>query len=157
MDCDVFDMNDRKRPFGITVMALLQLTMGALMLLSSVAFLALSILMTNQQVKDAIGDSAPQWLIDNATLVFAFLALLFLAMAFVSLLIGYGFLKGRPWAWMAGMFFAVISILSAFVNPLIRGFSDSSWVLDLIVALAVPWLIIIYLNRPSVKAFFNRQ
>ena len=55
------------------------------------------------------------------------------------------------------MVFALVSILSAFINPLIRGFSDSSWVTDLIVALAVPWIIIIYLNRPNVKEFFSRQ
>ena len=150
-------MYGRKRPVGVTIMALLQLTIGALMLLSSVAFLAISMLVSGQQIRDAIGTSAPQWLIDNATLVFGSLGLLFLAMAFIALLIGYGFLKGRSWAWAAGMVFALVSILSAFINPLIRGFSDSSWVTDLIVALAVPWIIIIYLNRPNVKEFFSRQ
>jgi len=138
-------------------MALLQLTMGALMLLASLGFMALSILTTNQQVRDAIGNDAPKWLVDNAMLVFGSLALLFLALGVIAFLIGYGFLKGRPWAWIAGIIFAIVSIFSAFVNPLIRGFSDPTWVFDLIVALAVPWLIIIYLNRPSVKTFFNRQ
>jgi hypothetical protein len=157
MECDAFGMNGRYRPVGVTVMALLQLAVGALMLLSSIGFLALSALVTNQQIKEAIGSDAPQWLLDNAPLVFGSLAIMFLVLAIVALLIGYGFLKGRSWAWAAGIFFALISMLSAFINPLIRGFSDSSWVIDLIVALAVPWLIIIYLNRPSVKAFFNRQ
>ena len=150
-------MVDRKRPVGITIMALLQLTMGALMLLASLGFIALSILTTNQQVRDAIGDNAPKWLVDNATLVFGSLALLFLALGVIAFLIGYGFLKGRSWAWVAGVVFAIVSIFTAFVNPLIRGFSDPAWMFDLIVALAVPWLIIIYLNRPSVKTFFNRQ
>ena len=150
-------MVDRKRPVGITIMALLQLTMGALMLLASLGFIALSILTTNQQVRDAIGNDAPKWLVDNATLVFGSLALLFLALGVIAFLIGYGFLKGRSWAWVAGVVFAIVSIFTAFVNPLIRGFSDPAWMFDLIVALAVPWLIIIYLNRPSVKTFFNRQ
>jgi len=150
-------MVDRKRPVGITIMALLQLTMGALMLLASLGFMALSILTTNQQVRDAIGNDAPKWLVDNAMLVFGSLALLFLALGVIAFLIGYGFLKGRSWAWIAGIVFAIVSIFSAFVNPLIRGFSDPAWVFDLVVALAVPWLIIIYLNRPSVKTFFNRQ
>ena len=92
-------MYGRKRPVGVTIMALLQLTIGALMLLSSVAFLAISMLVSGQQIRDAIGTSALQWLIDNATLVFGSLGLLFLAMAFIALLIGYGFLKGRSWAW----------------------------------------------------------
>jgi hypothetical protein len=138
-------------------MALLQLAIGALMLLSFFGFLVLSMLVTNQQVKDAIGENSPKWLVDNATLVFGSLAFVFLAMAIIGFLIGYGFLKGRSWAWVAGVVFAIISILSAFVNPLIRGFSDPTWVIDLVVALAVPWLIIIYLNRPAVKAFFSRQ
>jgi hypothetical protein len=150
-------MVDRKRPTGVTIMAILQLAIGALMLLSALGFLVISMLVTNQQVRDAIGQNTPKWLVDNATLVFGSLALLFLLLAFIALMIGYGFLKGRSWAWVAGVIFAIISILSAFVNPLLRGFSDPSWVIDLVVALAVPWLIIFYLNRPTVKAFFNRN
>jgi hypothetical protein len=157
MERDSFGMNGRYRPVGVTVMALLQLTVGAFMLLSSIGFLALSALVTNQQIREAIGTDAPQWLLDNAALVFGSLAFIFFVLAIVALLIGYGFLKGRSWAWAAGIIFALISMISAFINPLIRGFSDPSWVIDLVVALAVPWLIIIYLNRPSVKAFFNRQ
>jgi len=138
-------------------MAFLQLAFGALMLLSSFGFLVISLLVNNQQVKDALGGGSPQWLVDNAAIIFGSLAVIFLALAIVSFLIGYAFLKGRSWAWTAGVIFAIISILSAFINPLLRGFSDPTWVVDLIVGLAVPWLIIIYLNRPTVKAFFHRQ
>jgi hypothetical protein len=150
-------MVDRRRPRGVTIMALLQLAAGALMLLTALGFLALSLLVTNQQVRDELGKEVPQWLVDNAQIFFGSLALLFLALAAVAFMIGYAFLKGRSWAWVAGVVFAVISILVAFINPLLRGFDDSAWVVNLFVALAVPWLIIIYLNRPSVKAFFNRQ
>ena len=150
-------MVDRSRPKGVTIMALLQLAIGALMLLSSLGFLIISLLVTNQEVKDELGKDAPQWLVDNAQVIFGSLALLFMALAFIAFMIGYAFLKGRSWAWVAGVIFAIISILSAFINPLLRGFDDPAWVINLFVALAVPWLIIIYLNRPTVKAFFNRQ
>jgi hypothetical protein len=150
-------MVDHRRPLGVTIMALLQLAFGALMLLSSFGFLIISLLVNNQQVKDALGGGSPQWLVDNAAIIFGSLAVIFLALAIISFLIGYAFLKGRSWAWTAGVIFAIISILSAFINPLLRGFSDPTWVVNLVVALAVPWLIIIYLNRPTVKAFFNRQ
>jgi hypothetical protein len=156
MDGDAFGMNGRKRPVGVTIMALLQLTIGALMLLSSIGFAALSLLVTNEEIRNAIGQNAPGWLVDNATLIFGSLALVFLALALIAIMIGYGFLKGRSWAWVAGMVFAIVSIMSAFVNPLIRGFSDPTWVVDLGVNLLVPWLIVIYLNRPVVKSFFSR-
>jgi hypothetical protein len=150
-------MNGRKRPFGVTIMALLELITGALMMLSSLGFLALSLLVTNAEIKKAIGEGAPQWLVDNASIVFGSLSAFFFALAIIALLIGVGSLKGRPWAWVAGVVYAIVSIASAFVNPLIRGFSDPAWVISLLIDLAVPWLIIIYLNRPVVKAFFNRQ
>jgi hypothetical protein len=150
-------MTDQRRPTGVTIMALLQLTIGGLMLLSFAGFLLLSMLVSIQQVREAIGDDAPNWLLENATLVFGSLAFLFLLLALISFMIGYAFLKGRSWAWVAGVVFALISILSAFVNPLLRGFSDPAWVINLAVALVFPWLIIIYLNRPNVKAFFNRH
>jgi membrane protein YdbS with pleckstrin-like domain len=150
-------MSDRKRPTGVTIMAILQLVISGLMLLSAAGFLVISLLVSNQQVRDAIGDDAPGWLVENATMIFGSLAVLFLLLAAVAFMIGYAFLKGRSWAWVAGIVFALISIMSAFVNPLLRGFSDPSWVLNLAVDLVVPWLIIIYLNQPSVKAFFNRQ
>ncbi|HEY3421305.1 MAG TPA: hypothetical protein VGK23_12210, partial [Methanomassiliicoccales archaeon] len=93
----------------------------------------------------------------NATLIFGSLALLFLSLALVSFMIGYAFLKGRSWAWVVGIIFALVSILSAFVNPLLRGFSDPAWMIDLAANLVFPWLVIIYLNRPNVKEFFNRH
>jgi lysylphosphatidylglycerol synthetase-like protein (DUF2156 family) len=138
-------------------MALLQLTLGALMLLSFGGFLAISLLVSNQQVREAIGNDAPTWLVENATLIFGSLALLFLSLALVSFMIGYAFLKGRSWAWVVGIIFALVSILSAFVNPLLRGFSDPAWMIDLAANLVFPWLVIIYLNRPNVKEFFNRH
>ena len=83
--------------------------------------------------------------------------LMTLLIGIVCLLVGYGFWTAKKWAWMVGAIIAVITICTAFINPLVYGFDDSSWLPRLLLSLLFPWAILFYLNRPNVKTYFGKE
>lgn len=78
--------------------------------------------------------------------------LISVAVAVLLLAIGYGTWTLKPWAWMAGVAAAILSLFVD-VSTLIR---DSTQLVIAIPSIAISVLIIWYLNTPSVKAAFGR-
>jgi hypothetical protein len=144
-----------KRPLGVTLIALFLVLIGIIAFLSAAGMVFLATL-SLEQILDLIEGEPSQWLIDNYPLVFGTIGSALLAEGVVALLLAYGFLKARTWAWMVGMVFALISIIIAFIQPWVIGFSDPAWVSELAWSLLWPWVLIIYLNRPKIKTYFGR-
>lgn len=122
------------RPTGVTIIAVLAILGGIFGILGGLALIGLSAV--------------------AATLVpFAGFAVIIgaiiLLLGLLDLAIGIGFLSGKGWAWTFGLIVGVISIIFA-VAQIAVGFPTA------IVSL-IFWLIIIYyLTRTHVKAFFGK-
>src|SRR5690348_3873057 len=131
-------MQKPPRPIGITLLALVQILIGVLGLLVSLAFIGLAALFSTLP---AVGV-----LIGGVGLViggvFAFFSLIWLAT-------GVGFLHGKGWAWTLGMIFTVLSILGAayvaFIGIYQAGYALVFWI-----------IMIVYLTRSHVKIFFGK-
>jgi hypothetical protein len=147
----------RERPKGVVIIAVLEFLLGAIVVLGSLGMFILAGLTTNEEFHNYISQQLPQWAIDNAVLVFGSLGTVMLVIGVVNLLLGYGFWNAKPWAWTLGVIFAIITIISAFINPLIYGFDNPSWIVTLLVSLVFPWAILYYLNRPNVKTYFGKD
>src|SRR5256712_1377418 len=131
-------MQKPSRPIGITLLAIVQILIGVLGLLVSLAIIGLA----------AIFSALPTIGARIGTVgvviggVFAFFSLIWLAT-------GIGFLHGRGWAWTLGMVFTVLSILGA-AYVAYTGVYQAGYAL-------VFWIImIIYLTRSHVKVFFGK-
>jgi hypothetical protein len=83
-----------------------------------------------------------------STLLYALgaLALIFGILGFV---LGIGFLGGKGWAWTLGIVVGILNIIVSIAQTAI-GFSSS------IIGIIFPIIIIYYLMRPHVKAFFGK-
>jgi hypothetical protein len=132
-------MQKPSRPIGITILGIIQILIGILGLLVSVAIIGASALFsTIPRVGALIGTVGLA-----VGGVFLFFSLIWLAT-------GVGFLHGRGWAWTLGMIFTVLSILGAafvaFSGLYQAGYALGFWV-----------LMIIYLTRSRVKAFFGKS
>jgi len=126
------------RPIGITILGIIEILIGVLGFLVSIAIIGVSALFsTLPTVGTLIGTVG---LIIGG--VFLFFSLVWLAT-------GVGFLHGKGWAWTLGMIFTVLSILGAayvaFTGLYQAGYALGFWV-----------LMIIYLTRSRVKAFFGK-
>ena len=146
--------NVKKRPSGITILAVLQIIFGILFLLGAIGMFLVASLADVADLEDAIGEDAPDWIVDNFAIAFGLLGVLFLIIGIVGLVLGYGYMKGIGWAWTVGIILAVLGIIGDLIEPIIDRTTDvlASSIIGIIIAL----LIIYYLTRPHVKAFFGK-
>ncbi len=137
------------RPTGVTVLAVLAilvglggLVIGAGLLIVSAAISTLNIAAYPQLQSAGLSSS-------TLALIFGVFGAVTLILGLLDLGVGIGFLGGKGWAWSLAMVVGVINIV--FAIPSIYFFRFGS-VVPLIV-----WIIIIYyLTRTRVKAFFGK-
>jgi hypothetical protein len=134
-----------KRPTGVTVLAVLDILggiagLGIGALLIGVAALASSSLASQYP---ALGS------ISGISSILYALGALSLILGIISIILAIGFLGGKSWAWTLGIVFGVISIIVSIAETVI-GFSSN------IVGIIIQIIIIYYLMRPHVKAFFGK-
>jgi hypothetical protein len=131
-------MQKPPRPIGITILGIIEILIGLLGFLVSVAIIGVSALFSTLPT---VGT-----LISTVGVV---VGGIFLFFSLVWLATGVGFLHGRGWAWTLGMIFTVLSILGAafvaFSGLYQAGYALGFWV-----------LMIFYLTRSRVKAFFGK-
>lgn len=142
----------RQRPFGVTILAILDILMGLASLVGALGMFAIAALIGSDAIREAIGNAVPQWVIDNATIIFGALGAITLLTGILAFLLAYGFLNGKRWAWVLGIAFGVFSIASSVVQSLLLGTFN---IVTVGFSILIPVLIIVYLLQPNVKAWFT--
>lgn len=139
-------------PFGIIVLALLQVINGVQLLVSGSWFLAISSAADTPEVRDALADS-PAWLVDNLKEIFFWLGLIYIIVAILTFLFARGYVKGYEWARHKGRILAVLLIVYGIFGLLILPprADPASPFWTVVVNIAV----FVYLGRPSVKSYFR--
>jgi hypothetical protein len=74
-----------------------------------------------------------------------------LALAIVSFVVAYGLLKGRGWAWTVTVILSIISIVWNAIT-----IATAGNVIGGIVSIIISGVILYYLYRPHVKAYFGK-
>jgi hypothetical protein len=72
-----------------------------------------------------------------------------LALAIVSFVVAYGLLKGRGWAWTITVILSIISIV-------LNAISIAAGNIASIISIIISGIILYYLYRPHVKAYFGK-
>ena len=140
----------KPRPIGVTILAILAFLLGMLyLLIAASSFLVAGLGLDELQ---EIGN-VPEFIADNAGIVFTSLGVVFLVFAVVSFLLSYGFFKGRPWAWTLGIILGVLSIISSLINLIL--YWDISNLGSSAIGILIAVLLILYLTRPGVKRYFR--
>ena len=138
-------MSGKNRPTGVTVMGVLQILVGlgslglGFMLAATYAFLGSLMSSGAEGVTFSTGFGG--FLVVAGAIIGGILMVIGIA----NLIIAYGLFKGRNWAWMLCLIFAVISIVFGILT-----FPAG------IITILFNALIIYYLTRPNVKEFFGK-
>jgi hypothetical protein len=74
------------------------------------------------------------------------------ALAIVSFIVAYGLLKGRRWAWTVTLILSIISIVLNAITVAASAGANVGGIISIIIS----GIIIYYLYRPHVKAYFGR-
>ena len=176
----------KERPFGVTIIAVLAIIDGILLVFGGLSFLAFgtffatvpieNIVINQQQSELQLQQQQQQHLqeVQNAaelqalTQFFASIGIVIggivLAVGIGYLVVSYGLLKGKGWAWTITVVLSIIAIIvqtiSAIttVNVLLSYDINASWagIISHIIGIAINGVIIYYLFRSHVKAFFGK-
>ena len=142
-------MEIKKRPIGVTIIAILIIIGGILLLLAGIGVIAVGSLFISQ----IIG------------LGFVIIGAIILAVGIGYIVVSYGLLKGKRWSWTITMVLLFIGIAINVVSIIIFGYftfdTDTSSFLTSnsgsIAGIIISVIILYYLYRPHVKSYFGKM
>jgi hypothetical protein len=166
-------LEKQRRPTGVTIIAVLTIVGGILIFIDGVSLIALWVLISvapsNLPLTPNPSDTS-----HSITQFFgafsAVMGCVFLAMGIGYLTMFYGLLKGKEWAWLITIVLLIIGIVIQIVSTTSGGIFDTSVInrdevnnrsviseiTISIIGIAINILIIYYLFRSHVRAYFGK-
>jgi hypothetical protein len=163
------------RPLGVTIIAILTIIGGILLIFGGLSLLAVGAIFTavtfedqQQQLQLQNSDLAE---LQPLTQFFGSFGLaigaIILAVGIGYLVVSYGLLKGKKWAWITTVILTIIAIVIQVASVISSSMLTQSLTNDpaaivsgiaaQIVSIAINGVILYYLYRPNVKAYFGRS
>jgi hypothetical protein len=160
-----------KRPFGVTIIAILVIVGGILLIFAGLSLLAFGVLFTAVTIEEQQQEQfqlQPQDSQDadlqSLTQFFAAFGIVIgsivLGVGIGYLVVSYGLLKGKGWAWIVTLILTIIAIViqvASVISSTISLDALVSAITSHIIGIAINGVILYYLYRPSVKAYFGRS
>lgn len=135
------------RPLGVTIIAILLIISGIVMIIGGAGAVAIApFLPPLAQTEDMMTDAISEALLSVTAII---TGIILLALGIAALFIAYGLIKGRGWAWTAAVVLSIIVVIMSVVS-IVTGNIGS------IISLAINGVILYYLYRPHVKAYFGK-
>jgi len=156
--------NKQHRPIGVTIIAILTIISGILLLLSGVALAALGAFISVNPV-DTTTTSSSNIGAQFIGIISAAVGGVLLVIGIGYLVMSYGLLKGKGWAWTITIILIIIGIViqivstsvgSVFTASLHNASNASSGIVGSIIGIAINIVILYYLYRPHVRAYFGK-
>jgi hypothetical protein len=144
----------RHRPIGVTLLAILDIIVGIFILIAAVGVLSLAGYLTSVTIPPEIEQSIPQWVIDAAPVALAFAGVVLLAIAIISFLVAWGFLRGKNWARILSIVLLFLSILTSIFNAIVAAIFTTDALFGILLSILLPVLLIWYLTTTKVKMWF---
>jgi hypothetical protein len=173
-----------KRPIGVTIIAILTIISGIILTFGGISLLAFGAFFTSvpidvfisEQMQQQQQQQQQQELQSAAELqalaqflggVGIAIGAIVLAVGVGYLIVSYGLLKGKGWAWIITVILTIIAIAVQIVSGITASMFNASFIDDTnsfvtgiiaqIVGIAINGVILYYLYRPNVKAFFGKS
>jgi hypothetical protein len=166
-------MKSQQRPIGVTIIAILTIIGGILLLISGISLIALgsliSVTPSGTTTTTTNANSHPIAQVFGIISAAIGSALLVIGIGYIAMF--YGLLKGKRWAWTITIILLIIGIAIQIIsttagsvfNASISSSSSSSansvisGIAGGIIGIAINVVVIYYLYRPNVKAFFGKN
>lgn len=153
---------ERRRPTGVTVIAVLAIIAGVLLLFAGLALVTLAPFLSQIKLNDGINSSKTSISLNvNGTVVtipknalfvlggfIGILGTTLIALGIADFVVAWGLWKGKGWAWIVTI---IINIISAVLNII----SIVAGSLGSIGGLIINGIIVYYLYRPNIKSYFD--
>ena len=139
----------KTRPTGVTIIAILNVISGIVMLAGGVGLAAIGSILPTMTTLDpnASGQLAVAGFLGVGGIAVGGILII---LGIISFVVAWGLLKGKGWSWSVTMILSIISIVIGVIS-VVAGSIGS------IVNIIIAGIIIYYLYRPHVKAFFGKS
>ena len=134
-----FALTTANRPFGVTILAVLHVLQAIFLFLVGLAVMTIGFLLSRMIFRFPLLLRGLLPVIGGVLIVVALL----------DLVLAYGLWSGRGWAWIISLILAALGIVFSLISLVFRGGVGG------LVTLIIDAIIIYYLTRPNVKAFFG--
>jgi hypothetical protein len=157
--------NKQHRPIGVTIIAILTIISGILLLLSGVALAALGAFISVNPVDTTTTTSSSNIGAQFIGIISAAVGGVLLVIGIGYLVMSYGLLKGKGWAWTITIILIIIGVViqivstsigSVFTASLHNASNATSGIVGSIIGIAINIVILYYLYRPYVRAYFGK-
>lgn len=158
----------KNRPIGVTIIAILAIISGILLLISGLALMGSGALISftaTTAVSNNSNDFQSVGPFIGMILLVTGIALLIIGIGY--LVVSYGLLKGKGWAWKVTIVLTILSIavqvISGITNSILTvsitndGSAVAAGLMGQIIGISINLVILYYLYRPHVKAFFGKS
>jgi hypothetical protein len=135
-----------KRPTGVTIIAILNIIGGIVMLFGGLALVAAGSILPGLPMTDGELSQVPSWLIGTGAIA---IGAIILILGIISFVVAYGLLKGAGWAWTVTVVLSIVTIVLNAISIATGNFGG-------IISIIISAIILYYLYRPHVKAFFGK-
>jgi hypothetical protein len=157
----------QNRPTGVTIIAILAIISGIILLFGGLSLIGAGALFSTAPADVPNNPNGPESMGSFFGMAFLLLGAILLVIGVGYLVMSYGLLKGKGWAWTITIILTVISIaiqiVSGIINSMIvasissDGVSIMSGLIGQIIGIAIDIIILYYLYRPHVKTFFGKS
>ncbi len=152
---------NKERPDGITVIAILIVIGGIFLLIGGISLVGLGsfLSMTSEDIIQSNGISSEVTQLASLGMIPLVLGVMMLILGIAYLIVSYGLLKGKGWAWVITIIVTIIGLIMQIISAIIVGSITSSiWygLASHIVGIIISGVIIYYMFRPHVKAFYRQ-
>jgi Predicted membrane protein (DUF2127) len=168
-----------KRPIGVTIISILTIIGGILLVFGGLSLLAFGAFFTAVPIETLTTEDQqlqPQQPENAAELqalgqffgsIGVVIGSIVLAVGVGYLIVSYGLLKGKGWAWIVTVILTIIAIITQVTSVISTSTLTQSLTTDIavlvsgitahIIGIAINGVILYYLYRPNVKAFFGKS
>ena len=126
-----------EKPLGIAILAVLNIIGGIFAIIGGASIAALTGVMAAEAIPGIFG------------VIIGVFGGILIIMGILGVAVGWGFWKGKEWAWIIGLTFYIISIILSLVGAVQPPYTG-------IVGVIIGALLVYYLFRPNVKSWFVR-
>jgi len=134
-----------KRPTGVTIIAILNIIGGIIMLIGGIALVAIGAVLP-EAFEEGMGPGMSSGVLGALGVG---MGGIILALGIISFVVAYGLWKGKGWAWTLTV---VLSIISIALNAISIASANFGGIISIIISA----VILYYLYRPHVKAYFGK-
>lgn len=151
--------HNTERPDGITILAVLEGISGFYTLVTGIFLIPVLFLLreisrpSSSQLSIASQSSSSSTHVDFSILLIA-LGIIVVVLATLHFMLAYGFWKGRKWGWKLGIIFPIVGVIGSIIIYIVS--SELEILVSVIPSIIIGLIIVFYLTRPHVKAYFGK-